>query len=126
IEGNDTSRVLTQEDINAGSITGSIQTSAIDGNELSISAEIRYPNQPDNLEFKDNDSLNVNTLPDAKNDIISTDEGHAVTIDVLANDADAENETLSISSASVIEGQGTVRIVDGELYFEPVDNDFSG
>ncbi|WP_207850994.1 cadherin-like domain-containing protein [Vibrio cholerae] len=126
IEGNDTSRVLTQEDINAGSITGSIQTSAIDGNELSISAEIRYPNQPDNLEFKDNDSLNVNTLPDAKNDIISTDEGHAVTIDVLANDADAENETLSISSASVIEGQGTVRIVDGKLYFEPVDNDFSG
>ncbi|GIA02999.1 T1SS secreted agglutinin RTX [Vibrio cholerae] len=126
IEGNDTSRVLTQEDINAGSITGSIQTSAIDGNELSISAEIRYPNQPDNLEFKDNDSLNVNTLPDAKNDIISTDEGHAVTIDVLANDADAENETLSISSASVIEGQGTVRIADGKLYFEPVDNDFSG
>ncbi|MBJ6878014.1 cadherin-like domain-containing protein, partial [Vibrio cholerae] len=35
------------------------------------------------------------------------------------------NETLSISSASVIEGQGTVRIVDGKLYFEPVDNDFS-
>ncbi|EOW9458958.1 cadherin-like domain-containing protein [Vibrio cholerae] len=126
IEGNDTSRVLTQEDINAGSITGSIQTSAIDGNELSISAEIRYPNQPDNLEFKDNDSLNVNTLPDAKNDIISTDEGHAITIDVLANDTDAENKTLSISSASVIEGKGKVSIVDGKLYFEPVDNDFSG
>ncbi|EPO3029388.1 Ig-like domain-containing protein [Vibrio cholerae] len=126
IEGNDTSRVLTQEDINAGSITGSIQTSAIDGNELSISAEIRYPNQPDNLEFKDNDSLNVNTLPDAKNDIISTDEGHAITIDVLVNDTDAENKTLSISSASVIEGKGKVSIVDGKLYFEPVDNDFSG
>ncbi|MBE4588043.1 hypothetical protein BOO31_05040 [Vibrio navarrensis] len=126
IEGNETSKVLTQEDINAGSITGSILTSAINGNELSISAEIRYPNQPDNLEFKDNDSLNVNTLPDAKNDIISTDEGHGVTIDVLANDTDAENETLSISSASVIEGKGTVSIVDGKLYFEPVDDDFSG
>ncbi|EOG7769537.1 cadherin-like domain-containing protein [Vibrio cholerae] len=126
IEGNATSRVLTEEDINAGSITGSILTSAINGNELSISAEIRYPNQPDNLEFKDNDSLNVNTLPDAKNDIISTDEGHGVTIDVLANDTDAENETLSISSASVIEGKGTVSIVDGKLYFEPVDDDFSG
>ncbi|WP_235424581.1 Ig-like domain-containing protein [Vibrio navarrensis] len=126
IEGNETSRVLTQEDINAGSITGSIQTSAINGNELSISAEIRYPNQPDNLGFKDNDSLNVNTLPDANNDIISTDEGHAVTIDVLANDTDAENETLSISSASVIEGKGMVSIVDEKLYFEPVDDDFSG
>ncbi|HDG1518405.1 TPA: cadherin-like domain-containing protein, partial [Vibrio cholerae] len=126
IEGNATSRVLTEEDINAGSITGSILTSAINGNELSISAEIRYPNQPDNLEFKDNDSLNVNTLPDAKNDIISTDEGNGVTIDVLANDTDAENETLSISSASVIEGKGTVSIVDGKLYFEPVDDDFSG
>ncbi|EJK2114797.1 cadherin-like domain-containing protein, partial [Vibrio navarrensis] len=126
IEGNETSKVLTQEDINAGSITGSILTSAINGNELSISAEIRYPNQPDNLEFKDNDSLNVNTLPDAKDDIISTDEGHGVTIDVLANDTDVENETLSISSPSVIEGQGTVSIVDGKLYFEPVDDDFSG
>ncbi|ELV8626614.1 cadherin-like domain-containing protein, partial [Vibrio cidicii] len=126
IEGNETSRVLTQEDINAGSITGSIQTSAINGNELSISAEISYPNQPDNLGFKDNDSLNVNTLPDAKDDIISTDEGHAVTIDVLANDTDAEKETLSISSPSVIEGEGTVSIVDGKLYFEPVDDDFSG
>ncbi|EJL6479852.1 cadherin-like domain-containing protein, partial [Vibrio cholerae] len=126
IEGKPTSRELSQVDIDAGSITGSIQTSAINGNELSISAEIRYPNQPDNLEFKDNDSLNVNTLPDAKNDIISTDEGHGVTIDVLANDTDAENETLSISSASVIEGKGTVSIVDGKLYFEPVDDDFSG
>ncbi|WP_162891956.1 Ig-like domain-containing protein [Vibrio paracholerae] len=126
IEGKPTSRELIQVDIDAGSITGSIQTSAINGNELSISAEIRYPNQPDNLEFKDNDSLNVNTLPDAKNDIISTDEGHGVTIDVLANDTDAENETLSISSASVIEGKGTVSIVDGKLYFEPVDDDFSG
>ncbi|WP_146779153.1 Ig-like domain-containing protein [Vibrio tarriae] len=126
IEGKPTSRELSQVDIDAGSITGSIQTSAINGNELSISAEIRYPNQPDNLEFNDSDSLNVNTLPDAEDDIISTNEGHAVTIDVLANDADAENETLSISSASVIEGQGTVRIVDGKLYFEPVDDDFSG
>ncbi|EPF2930802.1 Ig-like domain-containing protein [Vibrio navarrensis] len=126
IEGNATSRVLTEEDINAGSITGSILTSAINGNELSISAEISYPNQPDNLEFNDNDSLKVNTLPDAKDDIISTDEGHGVTIDVLANDTDAENETLSISSPSVIEGQGTVSIVDGKLYFEPVDDDFSG
>ncbi|WP_391856522.1 Ig-like domain-containing protein [Vibrio cidicii] len=126
IEGNETSRGLTQEDINAGSITGSIQTSAINGDELSISAEIRYPNQPDNLGFKDNDSLNVNTLPDAEDDIISTDEGHSVTIDVLANDTDMENETLSISSPSVIEGEGTVSIVDGKLYFEPVDDDFSG
>ncbi|WP_267750361.1 Ig-like domain-containing protein [Vibrio cholerae] len=126
IEGNQTSRVLTEEDINAGSITGTVPTSDIEGIELSISAEISYPNQPDNLEFKDNDSLNVNTLPDAKNDIISTDEGHGVTIDVLANDTDAENETLSISSASVIEGKGTVSIVDGKLYFEPVDDDFSG
>ncbi|EJL6492974.1 cadherin-like domain-containing protein [Vibrio cholerae] len=126
IEGNQTSRVLTEEDINAGSITGTVPTSDIEGIELSISAEISYPNQPDNLEFNDNDSLKVNTLPDAKNDIISTDEGHGVTIDVLANDTDAENETLSISSASVIEGKGTVSIVDGKLYFEPVDNDFSG
>ncbi|EHA1127277.1 type I secretion C-terminal target domain-containing protein, partial [Vibrio navarrensis] len=126
IEGNETSRVLTEEDINAGSITGTVPTSDIEGIELSISAEIRYPNQPDNLEFNDNDSLNVNTLPDAKNDIISTDEGHGVTIDVLANDTDVENETLSISSPSVIEGQGTVSIVDGKLYFEPVDDDFSG
>ncbi|WP_181712811.1 Ig-like domain-containing protein [Vibrio tarriae] len=126
IEGKPTSRELSQVDIDAGSITGSILASDISGAKLSISAEIRYPNQPDNLEFNDSDSLIVNILPDANGDIISTDEGYAVTIDVLANDTDAENESLSISSASVIEGQGTVSIVDGKLYFEPVDNDFSG
>ncbi|MBY7705885.1 cadherin-like domain-containing protein, partial [Vibrio harveyi] len=49
----------------------------------------------------------------------------AVTIDVLANDSDPENDTLTITAASVPAEQGTVTIVDGKLVFTPAEN-FNG
>ncbi|MHA2688469.1 Ig-like domain-containing protein, partial [Vibrio harveyi] len=67
----------------------------------------------------------VNDAPVAVNDTVSTDEDTAVTIDVLANDSDPENDTLTITSASVPAEQGTVTIVDGKLVFTPAEN-FNG
>ncbi|WP_253650915.1 Ig-like domain-containing protein, partial [Vibrio sp. Y29_XK_CS5] len=67
----------------------------------------------------------VNDAPVAVNDAVSTDEDTAVTIDVLANDSDPENDTLTITAASVPAEQGTVTIVDGKLVFTPVEN-FNG
>ncbi|MDF6016896.1 Ig-like domain-containing protein, partial [Vibrio harveyi] len=67
----------------------------------------------------------VNDAPVAVNDTVSTDEDTAVTIDVLANDSDPENDTLTITAASVPAEQGTVAIVDGKLVFTPAEN-FNG
>ncbi|EKO3858551.1 tandem-95 repeat protein, partial [Vibrio harveyi] len=67
----------------------------------------------------------VNDAPVAVNDTVSTDEDTAVTIDVLANDSDPENDQLTITNASVPAEQGTVAIVDGKLVFTPAEN-FNG
>ncbi|KOY30867.1 tandem-95 repeat protein, partial [Vibrio parahaemolyticus] len=67
----------------------------------------------------------VNDAPVAKNDISTTQEDTAVTIDVLSNDTDVDGDKLSIQSASVPETQGTVEIVDGKLVFTPAEN-FNG
>ncbi|HCG9126235.1 TPA: tandem-95 repeat protein, partial [Vibrio parahaemolyticus] len=64
----------------------------------------------------------VNDAPVAKDDIATTQEDTAVTIDVLSNDTDVDGDKLSIQSASVPEAQGKVEIVDGKLVFTPAEN----
>ncbi|MFH0291255.1 tandem-95 repeat protein, partial [Vibrio alginolyticus] len=64
----------------------------------------------------------VNDAPVAKDDTAVTDEDTPVTIDVLPNDTDIDGDKLSIQSASVLEAQGTVEIVDGKLVFTPAEN----
>ncbi|EPW4409269.1 tandem-95 repeat protein, partial [Vibrio parahaemolyticus] len=71
------------------------------------------------------DILPINDAPNAENDVITTEEGTAVTIDVLVNDSDVEGDALSIQSASVPKEQGTVEVVDGKLVFTPAEN-FNG
>ncbi|MFH4658502.1 tandem-95 repeat protein, partial [Vibrio diabolicus] len=64
----------------------------------------------------------VNDAPVAKDDIATTQEDTAVTIDVLPNDTDVDDDKLSIESASVPKEQGTVEVVDGKLVFTPAEN----
>ncbi|EMI7297548.1 tandem-95 repeat protein [Vibrio parahaemolyticus] len=71
------------------------------------------------------DILPINDAPNAENDVITTEEGTAVTIDVLVNDSDVEGDVLSIQSASVPSEQGSVDIVNGKLVFTPAEN-FNG
>ncbi len=71
------------------------------------------------------DILPINDAPNAKNDVITTEEDTAVTIAVLVNDSDVEGDVLSIQSASVPSEQGSVDIVDGKLVFTPAEN-FNG
>ncbi|HCG7927550.1 TPA: tandem-95 repeat protein, partial [Vibrio parahaemolyticus] len=66
-----------------------------------------------------------NDAPAAKDDIATTQEDTAVTIDVLPNDTDTDGDKLSIESASVPKEQGTVEVVDGKLVFTPAEN-FNG
>ncbi|WP_229626531.1 cadherin-like domain-containing protein, partial [Vibrio parahaemolyticus] len=58
-------------------------------------------------------------------DIATTQEDTAVTIDVLPNDTDIDGDTLRIDSASVPKEQGTVEVVNGKLVFTPAEN-FNG
>ncbi|WP_257887572.1 cadherin-like domain-containing protein [Vibrio diabolicus] len=67
----------------------------------------------------------VNDAPIALNDATITEEDTSVTIDVLPNDTDVDDDKLSIESASVPKEQGTVEVVDGKLVFTPAEN-FNG
>jgi len=60
----------------------------------------------------------VNSVPVATADTAATENGVAITIDVLANDTDGDNDALTITSVS--EAQfGSVEIADGVLSYTP-------
>ncbi len=66
----------------------------------------------------------VNNAPSAANDAITTNENTAVNINVLANDSDADGDTLTISS--VTNGSnGTAVIDNGKVVYTP-DTGFTG
>ncbi len=70
----------------------------------------------------DNDSPDietpVNTAPVAQSDAASTENGVAITIDVLSNDTDADGDALTITSVSDAQF-GTVDITDGIITYTP-------
>jgi len=62
----------------------------------------------------------ANHGPLAADDIATTDENSSIAIDVLANDSDADGDTLHITEVSVGDGQGMVGINDdGTIAFDP-------
>lgn len=61
----------------------------------------------------------VNGIPYAVTDTANTTENTAVTVDVIANDTDIDNDVLSISAYNLIGDKGSVSIVDGKLKFDP-------
>jgi len=66
--------------------------------------------------------ISNNSQPQAVNDMAVTPLGTAVTIDVLANDTDADADNLVINSASAT--FGTVSIVDSQLVYQPASGYF--
>ncbi len=79
------------------------------------------------VRFRDGDYLLselVNYSPVAGDDAASTNEGEAVTFNVLANDSDADGDVLTVSIASVTNGTVTIN-ADNTLTYEP-DLGFSG
>jgi large repetitive protein len=68
----------------------------------------------------------INDPPLAQPDTAATDEDSPVTISILGNDSDIDNDALSVLSATVPASQGTVVInPDGTLTFSPAA-DFNG
>ncbi len=129
IEGVTQSFALEPEHIAAGAISGSIDSGSIVGDELSISAEITYGNQPSHLEFKDSDQLAVNEGPQGNDFVVTLSPDSSVIgfdfetestadgqqIDVVtdreddANSTDAKETTISFDSLPVL---GTVYVVN--------------
>jgi len=66
-----------------------------------------------------------NTPPVAVNDTATTTINTPVDIQVLANDSDINEDTLSISAVTVSENDGNVTIVDNIIRYTP-PSDFSG
>ena len=66
----------------------------------------------------------VNRAPNATDDIAYTDEGVPVTIDVLANDSDADGDSLTIST-EVAPLYGAVSVADGLITYTPMSG-YSG
>jgi VCBS repeat-containing protein len=66
----------------------------------------------------------INTNPDAVDDDVTTDEDTAVLINVLANDTDAEGDTLTITEVTQ-PANGTAQIIGNQILYTPAD-DFNG
>ncbi len=67
---------------------------------------------------------NVNDIPVVGNDSVATNEDTAVTIDVLANDSDADGDNLTIASVAS-PNNGFTSIVDNQIVYTPAAN-FNG
>ncbi|HEX8296047.1 MAG TPA: Ig-like domain-containing protein [Chthoniobacteraceae bacterium] len=62
----------------------------------------------------------VNDEPIATNDTATTPENRPVEVDVLANDSDPEGNPLTVTTATVVDGSGTVVITSsGTIEFTP-------
>ena len=68
-------------------------------------------------------SLQLKEGPDAINDSATTPEDTPVTIDVLANDTDLENDALTITNVSS-PAHGTAEINDNKIVYSPNPNYF--
>ncbi|WP_417346421.1 Ig-like domain-containing protein [Ferrimonas sp.] len=61
----------------------------------------------------------ANTAPVANPDTAEATVGTPVTIDVLANDTDADGDPLTLTRVDMTEGSGNVSIEDNKVVFEP-------
>ncbi|WP_281859555.1 Ig-like domain-containing protein, partial [Litoreibacter halocynthiae] len=66
----------------------------------------------------------VNQGPDANDDSATVDEDDSVTINVLGNDTDPENDDLTVIDATSPDGEVTIN-ADGSITFAPAEN-FNG
>ncbi|OCX63055.1 hypothetical protein BFP70_12620 [Thioclava sp. SK-1] len=103
------------EDSNGNGTDGTVEFLDSDGN---VTGTLGY------TEIEEIIGDGINLDPTAVDDAITTDEDQSVTIDVLANDYDADGGTLSVTDASAENGSVTVN-ADGTLTFTP-DADFNG
>jgi hypothetical protein len=67
----------------------------------------------------------TNLAPTANDDSVTTKNGQSVTINVLDNDSDSDNDTLSISSVTEA-NNGIVELSNGQVIYTPDSPSFAG
>ncbi len=78
------------------------------------------------LAWLESNSTPTNTAPTANDDTVTTDEDHAVVIDVLSNDGDPDGDAVSISSVTQPSGGSvTINPDDSLTYFPNTDSNGS-
>ena len=102
-------------------------TATIDGNTIVYTPDFGFSGvETFNYTIADGDGgidtgtvqVDVNAEPIPNDDSAETTEGDPVSVDVLANDTDSDNDVLTIDS--VTNGaNGTVNVVDGEAVYTP-------
>ena len=60
----------------------------------------------------------VNTAPITTQDVASVEEGKSITIDVLSNDYDFNNDSLTLQSVNNPSGVGTTSVVNGKVLYQ--------
>ena len=68
----------------------------------------------------------VNDAPVAVDDDATVQEDTPTALDVLANDADIDGDTLTVVSASIASGPGSVEVRDGAVQYTPAANGTEG
>ena len=68
----------------------------------------------------------TNSAPQAKNDALVLSNGESAKVDVLANDTDANGDTLSITAITSMPSFGSAEIVDGQIQYTPTDPYMTG
>lgn len=68
----------------------------------------------------------VNDAPVAVDDSATTAEDTVVVVDVLANDTDVDGDTLTIGSATIVSGGGSVAVNNGLVEYTPTANSAAG
>ncbi|WP_197687461.1 VCBS domain-containing protein, partial [Vibrio sp. qd031] len=120
---NGTDYEVTQDVLDLGTIELEI---AVPQRGETVTVEAVIKDKVGNVSEPGQDSAElVNTGPVAEDDVVTTDEDTAVTIDVLANDSDIDNDDITIIDATVPASQGTIEIVNNQLIFTPAP-DFNG
>ncbi|WP_279349256.1 Ig-like domain-containing protein [Erythrobacter litoralis] len=112
-------------DPSTGAITGTIDNSASQGGAGGVYSVTVTATDAGGLSASQTFSWTVtNPAPVAADDTANTNEDVSTTIDVLANDADPDVDTLSVISASAANGSVVIN-ADGTITYTP-NADFNG
>ena len=134
---------LSASDVDNDSLTyivddsGSLGTVTVNGSTATYTPKAGYSG-PDSFTFKVNDGMAdstvatisvtvnaVNRNPSATDDTATTNEDTAVTIDVLANDTDPDNDTVVLESVVKGPSHGSAQVSNGKVVYTPV-GDYNG
>ncbi|OZC02403.1 Ig-like domain-containing protein [Rubricoccus marinus] len=113
---------LTGNGDNTASLTGTPTDSEVGSYEIVLTAQDATDATSQEFSLSVTDEENA---PVANADTAETPEDTAVTVDVLANDTDADNDALEISGVSEAPQNGTAELADGGVRYTPAA-DFVG